>query len=595
MNENVTNAHHQASNMIARSVQIGQDMDSLFGRSSESGRYHELAKRYRDAWDRLASNHGLDYPAVAFVGPSGHGKSTLVNLLTGRNPAATERIRWIGPHVPQDPHPQWEESLVMPAQEMPDLGGPCMLVDTPGKAWQPEGNSMFQTLLSAARLKVLVIKEPKIEAEEWQRVAAACKGSFVLPVIRMDAAETIEYPKNHDMLMERWRIENQPDITANLPDVEMESPVFIPELRAEGGREKHIATTLHLLTQALRRFVEKHRGQEGDRSAELEASWDRFLEALQPIIRGFGGQLAAERSSELDLAIARLPSDIVNSLLAEDRPLRAWFRLDARADLMNRISPLAFPFRPLASLLCLTTGSWDRLILASAGSVPSAALTLAGGLRQKKDDIQAAAIHQRTPAVFKSVARRKLAEPWNGFITAMQKAGVSLENRDDPLAAIRISGEDELLDAWWLAKRTASTPKGRGLAMAARFAALVGTALFWSLLLGPLVHTYGQYIPASIRSILGQWTHETLAAYPVMTTSFWLTAIIISIVPCFLVALCLVGWWLRNNRTEVFLRDLKSAMDDHIKQHNAGLRVEATHPQVAAYRNLTHFISKFNS
>jgi hypothetical protein len=109
---------------------------------------------------------------------------------------------------------------------------------------------------------------------------------------------------------------------------------------------------------------------------------------------------------------------------------------------------------------------------------------------------------------------------------------------------------------------------------------------------GPLVHTYGQYIPASIRSLLGEWTKDTLNAYPAMTASFWINAIIISIIPCFLVTLCLVGWWLRNNRTEVFVRDLTMAMDEHLKQNNAGLRVEATHSQLAAYRNLIQIFTQ---
>jgi hypothetical protein len=581
---------HGADHLIARSQQIGEDIDVLFGQgSNESFRFHELAGRYHDEWKRLAGNHGLDHPAIAFVGPSESGKSTLVNLLMGREDVGGERIRWIGPQAPQDPHPAWEEALLVPAQEMPELGAPYMLVDTPGSAWQSLENPVFQTLLSVSRLKVLVLRGNKTTTVEWQRMAAAFKGSLVLPVIRMEPEEAIAYADNHEPLIERWHDQTQPDLAAHLAGVTFEEPVFIADFRTQGGWQLHASKAKEALTDALRRFLSAHRPEAFDRKVEMAASWQRFLEALKPLVRQFGGQLAAERSRELDLAIARLPGDIVHTLLAEDRPLRAWFRLDARADLMNRISPLAFPFRPIASLLCVTTGSWDRLILASAGSVPSAFLTLAGGLRQKKEDLQATSHHKRTPALFKSVARRQLAEPWGSFMAAMKKAGIAVENHDDPLTAIRITGEEELLDAWMLAKQNASKPKGRCPAIAVGISAGLATMLFWSLMLGPLVHTYGQYIPASIRSLFGEWTHEALAAYPAMTASFWFSAIIISIVPCLLVALCLVGWWLRNNRAEVFLGDLKSAMDDNLRQHNAGLRVEATHPQLAAYRNLIQF------
>lgn len=593
MTVDLDKASFDAAKLICRSKQIGEDIHTLFGAdSSEVIRFENLVRRYHEEWERLGSNSGLNFPAIAFVGPNGHGKSTLVNLLIGRELPATSRIRWIGPQVPGNPHAQWEECRVVQQSEIPNLGAAYTLVDIPGIAWCTEEESMFQILLASSRLKVLVLKDSKIEAEEWQRVASVCSGSLVLPVIRMSAAETIQYPDNHDSLMERWRVENLPEIARNLSGVKVEKPVFIPELRAEGGREKHEATTIRNLESGLTTFLEKYRSQASQRHQELSASWIRFVAALEPMIRSFGGQLAAERAQELDRAIADLPRQIVEELLSDERHLKAWFRLDARADLMNRISPLAFPFRSIASLLCFTTGSWDRLIMTSTGSAPSALLTLLGGAKQKKEDDDAAKQHRRTPAFFKSVSRRKLAEPWNGFLAAMKKAGVALGSNSDPFSAVQISGANELVEIWMQEKRRAATPRGRGMAFACSLSAWLGTLIFWLLLLGPLVHTYGQYIPAAFRSLWGDWSVENFAAYPVMPASFWFTALVVSLVPCFLVALALVAWWLRKRRTRKFLDKLRVAMHSHLTDRNAGLTVSEANPQLTAYRRLTGLLTE---
>ena len=584
-----------AHDFIRRAATIEESIRTLFGGHSPQLReFRSIAARHRDEWDALASNRGLTLPALAFIGERGAGKSTLIRLLTDaapRNtPANADRIQWIGPQKPATLHADTEEYLRVNATDMADLGRPYLLIDTPGfNPATPQNDNRFHRLFTTTRLKVVVVQWEKIESNHWQQMVAAYRGSVILPVIRLDPESTTNYPDNITTLQQTWQHDYLPDIQAHLPGIEIESPVFLPHLDAMGDRETSLPAVKQALTLRLRAFLDARQATSADRLAELETSWNRFRQALRPITTTFDTPLLTERYRELEQAIAKLPEHIIDHLLADERRIRALIRMDLRSNLIDRVPASAFPFRTLCGLLCLTTGLWDRLILGAAGSLPSTFLTVAGAARNRSEEIRAEKSHRHgMHTAIHTLVRNRLSAPWNGFAAALAKAGEAPpEATETHHSDFQIEGEDQLADLWKNAQADAVRPEAAKGTAFIPLLSILGTLTFWVLFAGPLIQTYGQYLPASIRSITGSWTPENLTSYPAPGGGFWFTAIILSLIPPFLIALILVAIRLGNRRITRCVNRLNTLMHDHLHQGDLTLRIHPTDPRAKAYRQLT--------
>lgn len=582
-----------ARDFVRRMGIVEESIRTLFGPASPQLRdFRATAAGFRDEWAALANNRGLSLPALAMIGERGTGKTTLIRLLTGATPPTTAgRIQWIGPQQPATLDPQFEEYRRVDAADMPDLGTPCLLIDTPDlDPAAPDNAALFHRLFTTTRFKVVILQQEKLESSFWQHKLAGYGGSVVLPVIRLDPETTHGYPDNLPKLHDAWQRDHEPGIRANLAGIELESPVFLPHLDAMGGRETSVATVKDALSQRLRDFLASRRGATADRLAELDASWLRFLETLRPLTSAFDTPLLAERFHDLEQAIDALPETLIHHLLADERRIRALIRMDLRSRLMDHVPAWAFPFRSLCGLLCLTTGLWDRLILGATGSLPSTVLTVAGAVRNRTEEIRAEKSHRHgMDAAMRTLVRTRLALPWNGFIAALEKAGDA--RTDDSLGGdFEIEGDDQLTGLWKqaLADATRKHPDKpeRGDAFVFLLSTL-GALAFWLLFLGPLLQTYGQYLPAAMRSLTGSWTAENLNTYPAPGGAFWFSAVILSLIPPFFIALILVAIRLGGHRISRCVARLATHMRGHLDHGTLSLRIHPTDPRVKAYRELT--------
>jgi hypothetical protein len=560
-----------------------------------------MAVRYQDEWEGLGSNRGLSIPAFAFIGEEKTGKTTLIRLLCGSGldaqgarPERADRIRWFGPQKPATLDPEWEECKVLDAKAMADLGTPYLVIDTPRmETIHQGGNALLHRVFASTRFKIVVLEEEKLEREIWQNLVSNYRGSVVLPVIRLSPESTKSFPENQASLTEAWRRDCEPGILAKLVGIDLEAPVFLPHLDAMGGREKSIPVVRDALVGRLRDLLQTYKGGSNDRLAELNASWNHFLNALKPTLTAFDSTLLTERYHELENAVTKLPEQIVEQLMSDKRRLRALMRMDLREGLMDRIPAWVFPFRSLASLLCLTSGLWDRLIIAATGSVPSALLTVAGAARQKTDEVKAEqSLRSGMDAKLHVLIRTKLARPWRGFVAALQKARESTEIEDTHGFDFEIEGGEQLAECWKQAQAEATRlPNGNGNISAAWISA-VGAAAFWILFMGPLAQAYGQYVPAVFRSLTGAWTSGNLATYPAPGAAFWFSSFILSLIPTFLIALVLVAIRISDRRVRECMTRLGNRMKEHLTEGTLELRIRPTNPRVTAYRNLADLIAR---
>jgi hypothetical protein len=111
------------------------------------------------------------------------------------------------------------------------------------------------------------------------------------------------------------------------------------------------------------------------------------------------------------------------------------------------------------------------------------------------------------------------------------------------------------------------------------------------LFLGPLVHIYGEYVPAVFGSWRGEWNEAHLRAYPAMGGAFWLTAVILSGIPAFLLALLLVASRLAATRVKRCRELLSKAMLSQVKAGKIGLRIDMEEPKMLAARDLLDGLS----
>ncbi len=585
---------------LEKAAALEAAVHALFPSHSPQRReFHNILARYRETWRSLAENRNLILPALAFIGERRSGKTTLIRQLGPTLSTTTaSRIQWIGPEKPGALHPAVEEYHRVEAEDMADLGRPCLLIDTPPieSISAASGNAdAFHHLFTATRFKIVCLDWEKIESSPWQQTLANYRGSIVLPVIRLDPESTRHHPGNLPDLLETWSRDHLPDLQAHLPGIQIDEPLFLPHLDAMGDRQAALATVRSALTQRLRAFLDAHQATSPDRLAELESSWAAFIDAIRPLARTFDTPLLTERYRELESAIDAIPRHIIDHLLADQRRIRALIRMDLRSTLMERVPAAAFPFRTLTGLLCLTTGLWDRLILGATGSIPSALLTVAGAARSRTEEIQAEKSHRTSmDASLRTLVRNHLAAPWQGFTAALDKADApatteapKTHEATESISEFHIHGTEELAALWKTAQADAIRPAATRGATLITLASLLGTLLFWLLFAGPLAQTYGQYLPASLRSLTGAWTPENLATYPSPGAGFWFTAVILSLIPSFLIALILVALRLGGRRISQCEKRLHTRMHDHHRQGRLHLRIQPTDPRADAYRQLS--------
>jgi len=568
---------------------------TLLGDSALYRQAETLTQEYHGTLERLANQRGLHLLTIAFVGPLNAGKTFLARLLVRQEAALeqmpsgestdqrTQRLTWIGPEKPPALDPAMERHVAVPQDAMESLGQSYLLLDTPGAGDRDSGlSALSRRALTSARLKVLVLPGHQRRAEIWKQYLNEGDGSLVLPVIRLSAAESRDLAKNEPEVRSDWQ-RHLIGMREMLKRSTILEPVLLPDVEVAESAAEGEQEVRNRLVHALREAVQSEAMRALSPIPQMLACDERYRTALSALLSAKLEALHAPHE-KLRAATNELPERAVDFLMRDRRRLRAMLRSELRQDLMERISPLAFPFRTMAGLLCTTTGAWDRVILAGTGSLPSLLMSGVSAVRNLREQADATReLRNELEQRLDTLVRNTVGPAFKEFQHAVSTVTDEPANAE-PLE-FAVHGADAFREHWEREKE-ATIQRHRAGGLGLGFFGLLGMTAFWFLLGAPLLHLYGQYIAAAWHSWQGDWSSAALTAYPALGAGFWLTALALASIPAFILALILVALALSRRRVEACEGQLREAMQTAVQQGEMPFAIEVTAPLLKAADHL---------
>ena len=514
---------------------------SVLGDGPAGREVMELCEDHAEARRMILEDRSSGLVVVAVVGPTGQGKSWLIQQLIRRSSAAaaivtgnnadeaTQKLVWIGPSPPADLDPMHEQYIHCKQSEMESIGTSYLLVDAPGSTDDRRVvASVAARALSLASVLVVVIRRDQIRSEAVGMLTEASEGTIVIPVINAIRHEDKAIAADVESLTARMRHAAPTSVIAG--------PVMINDFDVEGRTEDSVGSKA---AQEVADSIQAMLGSswEGDRrrSTRLAALDARFRAALHSILSDqLPGLTAAVR--RLDDEATALPREIAESLVGRDGPLRAAVRSRLRLSLMTETAAFWFPYRSILGLLNLTHGAWDRVLISLSGSLPSLVGAVwtstknlsvdRGAVQDVRDGLQrrsAAAVADRLGPLAARF-RDELSELRQQ--RGLSKPTISSQNTKSQVAYL--SGIDTLQES---SQRIfdEETDRVSVTRFAAIAAGLIGTVIFWFLMAGPVVALYRGYFDASyltLREFAGD-----LERFPRPDLSMMLTSFLLSLLP----------------------------------------------------------------
>lgn len=511
----------------------------------------ELCDDHAEARRMILEDRSSGLLVVALVGPIGQGKSWLIQQLVRRSPAAssivtgnnideaTEKLVWIGPSPPADLDSMKEQYIYCKASDMEPIGTSYLLVDAPGSTDDRRSVARVAArALSLASVLVVVIRRDQIRSEAVGMLTEASEGTIVIPVVNAVRHHDDSISADVDSLVSRLRHAAPTSVIA--------PAVMIDDFDVEGRSEAEVG---QLAAAQVSDSIGEMLGTswEGDRrrSARLAALDARFRGALHSVLSDQLPGLTAAVARLNDEARA-LPQEIAESLVGLGGPLRAAIRSRLRLTFLTETAAFWFPYRSMLGLLNLTHGAWDRVLMSLSGSLPSligAVWTSTKNLSIDRGAVQdiREGLRQRSAA---AVADRlgPLAARFRDELSELRQdrnsgaSKFSLHTGKSQVAYL--SGLDSLQES---SQRIFDEEVDRVAPsrFAALMAGLIGTAVFWFLMAGPIVALYRGYFDASyvtLRDLAGN-----LDRFPRPDLSMMLTSLLLSMLPTALFAMVVLS------------------------------------------------------
>ncbi|EMI45804.1 hypothetical protein [Rhodopirellula sp. SWK7] len=597
----------------------------------------ELCRHHQEARSMVIADRADNATVVAIVGTTGQGKSWLARQLisdatisaairSGNNlDEATEKLTWIGPRPPSDLDSRHERYLACDASKMQSIGCPYLIVDAPGATDDRRAIAgVAERALSLASVLILVVRRDQLRSQRVTGLASASEGTIVIPVVNMVDVDEYSPAQSNVGRVDVGKAEVDNDLVADIetlvsrlrsvaPQSNIASAVMIRDFEIDPRGEDVIGgEAAEQVAKAISESLLESGGGDHRRSTRLSALDARFTAAVGSVLTSQLPELTAA-VDRLDAEARRLPSQIAGTLLGGEIPLRAAIRSRLRLSLLSETAAIWFPYRTVLSVLNLTHGAWDRVLLSFSGSIPSlvgavytsvqnirggheTALDLRNGLRQRAST---------------AVAERlgPMASRFRRELRGLQRSGATLGDAttDDDSPVATLAGVDALQEGSQAAFD--ETIERESVSGAFAFVSgLIGTAIFWALMAGPLVALYRGYLDASfiaIGDVTGVYeasgsvspaeatdavatssathTNDWLEKFPHPSAGMLLTSVLLSLLPMAIFSMIVLSICQGRRRIEKIARSLRNQHDTMIDklQRDGVLRLRWSDPVLA--------------
>jgi hypothetical protein len=528
----------------------------------------------------IIHGRGLAMLTIAVIGAKGQGKTWVARQLIldhavrARLPSgvlaheATKKLVWIGSVAPTELDTQCERYEQCASSSLADLSTGYMLLDTPGATdADSRASEIAQKALSLTPIQLLVIRRDQLRSSTTSPIVNRSEGVLCVPIITAVSPREVppkeldhftistgsassETPLHRDL--QRW-IQMIHD---SAPKSSLLAPVLIEDFEATGDEEAASNRLRAQLSQRLRSQLLSELGE--TREARLSAATARLKSQVHHLLETTAPQLSRS-VHRLVSESQQLPNRVVESVLGSPVILETAVRARLRAQVVSDTSPIWFPYRTTISLLSMTQGAWDRLLLAMTGSIPSLFGTF---VTWAKNVQQSRKIEWEMQEGLRERLNRQvedqLAPMQQQFHRALSRIRSSHGSSPSNPGRVVLRGVEELQSrSQSLFESVMQTSRASRWSL--MLCAMIGTLIFWALLIGPIVAIYRQYFLACYRSFVNEATD--VGTFPHPSPAMLATSIFLSFIPLLLYSMLALTSFIRRSKIERISRGL-------IEQHH---------------------------
>ncbi|MEQ1827245.1 MAG: hypothetical protein ABL921_14915 [Pirellula sp.] len=533
--------------------------EALLGGQYLSHQISDWCEQFEKQCDAIMSSRGVAFTSIAVVGAKGQGKTWIArqfvleqrvaqSLPTGvLSSEATTQLHWIGPVPPDALDASCEIYHPCRSEDMLDLNRPYMLLDTPGITDDDLiAAQIAKDAMALSPIKLLVVRRDQLRGAILSQLANFTEGAICVPVITCVPLQELGSDSKPTASLSRDLETFGSAMRASAPKTKFLELILVADFEADGDEVK--------IGKAFARAVQTRLQHES--FDDIAATRSNRLSAATNRLRHRVGQLLDSQLPQLSTAVKRLhseadalPTQTIEAVLGSRVVLHSAVRGRLRAQMIADTNLVWFPYRTVLTVLGLTQGAWDRLLLSLSGSVPSIFGTFAAWARNVH---QSQKIHWEMHEGIKDRLNRQIQDRLEPVQAQFQRAIIRMQGSapDSKSASqtatlqIRLSGVEELQSRArgvfeWAVDRYQMP------SVMLQFFAFVGTVIFWLMMAGPIVWIYRKYLVASYQSLTRGGVEDL---YPHEIPTLLMTSVLLSLLPLLIYAMVVLSWTLRRSK-----------------------------------------------